>query len=156
MAPEDDRPFRKPHTVFFTSVTGRRVQTTAADFNAGTNRGTRVTNTAGGEVQLVTSAGRGIFTSAIFDPSRLAEWGAVSWTADVPPGTILVVETRSGDTAAPDENWSAWSAVTECQLVASPGARYLQYRVILRSTSTDLSPILSDISLPLDLRPRTH
>ena len=146
MAPEDDRPFRKPHTVFFTSVTGRRVQTTAADFNAGSNRGTMVTNTAGGEVQLAAFARRGIFTSATFDAGRVAEWGALSWTADVPAGTTLVVETRSGDTAAPDESWSAWTAATEGQPVSSPGARYLQYRLVLCFTSTDLSPVLYDIT----------
>ena len=84
------------------SVTGQWVQTTAADFNAGSNRGTTVTNTAGGEVHLAASALRGIFTSATFDAGRVAEWGALSWTADVPAGTTLVVETRSGDTAAPE------------------------------------------------------
>jgi len=128
------------------SVTGQWVQTTAADFNAGSNRGTTVTNTAGGEVHLAASALRGIFTSATFDAGRVAEWGALSWTADVPAGTTLVVETRSGDTAAPDESWSAWTAATEGQPVSSPGARYLQYRLVLCFTSTDLSPVLYDIT----------
>jgi hypothetical protein len=128
------------------AISGQWVQTTAADFNAGSNSGTTVTNTSGGEVQLATSSLSGIFTSAVFDAVRLVTWGSASWTADVPAGTSLIVETRSGNTATPDDSWSAWTAVANGQTVTSPAARYFQYRLKLTSTSASLTPVVSDIT----------
>jgi hypothetical protein len=64
----------------------------------------------------------------------------------VPAGTTLAVETRSGNTATPDSSWSAWAAVANGQAVASPGTRYLQYRLTLTSNSTSVTPVLFDIT----------
>jgi hypothetical protein len=135
-------------TATFTNVslTGKWVQTTAADFNSGTTSGTVLTNNSGGEVQLAAGSLNGTFTSAIFDASRLVTWGTASWTATVPAGSTLIVETRSGNTATPDGSWSAWAAVANGQAVASPGARSLQYRVTLTSNSTSVTPVLLDIT----------
>ena len=33
------------------------------------------------------------------------------WSADVPAGTTLQIQTRSGDTTEPDRTWSVWSLV---------------------------------------------
>jgi hypothetical protein len=130
----------------FTTGAGQWVQTTAADFAAGSGSGTAVTNTSGGEVQLAASSLSGIFASIVFDATRAATWGTASWTANVPAGTTLTVETRSGNTATPDSTWSAWAAVANGQAVASPAARYLQYRLKLTSTSLSLTPVLFDIT----------
>jgi hypothetical protein len=128
----------------FTTGTGQFVQSAAADFNAGTHSGTMTISSGG--VQLASGSLSGIFTSAILDATRLAIWGTASWTANVPSGTTLVVETRSGNTATPDNTWSAWAAVLSGQTVASPSARFLQYRVKLTSTSSSLTPALFSIT----------
>jgi hypothetical protein len=128
------------------SVTGLWRQTTVADFIAGTQDGTLVTNTSGGEVQLASGATNGTFTSSVFDATRAAVWGTASWTANVPAGTTLTVQTQSGNTATPDGTWSDWSNVADGGTVSSPGARYLQYRVIFTTNTPDVTPVLFDIN----------
>jgi hypothetical protein len=130
----------------FTTGTGQWVQTSVADFSAGTQSGTVVTNTSGGEVQLASGVLNGTFTSTIFDATRNATWSTVSWTASVPAGTTLTVQTRSGNTATPDSTWSQWTTVTNGAAVPDPSARYRQYRVIFTSTTAGLTPILFDIT----------
>jgi hypothetical protein len=88
----------------------------------------------------------GTFTSAVFDAGRSAAWGTARWTANVPAGTTLIVQTRSGNTAAPDGSWSAWATAGNGGAVASPGGRYLQYRVLLVTTDPSLTPVLGDIA----------
>ena len=72
--------------------------------------------------------------------------GAASWTAIVPSGTMIAVQTRGGDTATPRGSRSGWSSVRNGGPVATPGARYLQYRVILSTTDAPLTPMLIAIS----------
>ena len=42
------------------------------------------------------------------DAGTVATWGVIRWRAASRPGEVEVV-TRSGNTATPDETWSAWS-----------------------------------------------
>jgi hypothetical protein len=128
------------------SVTGSWRQTTVADFIAGTQSGTMVTNTSGGEVQLASGATNGSFTSAAFDATTAAVWGTASWTAMVLAGTTLTVQTRSGNSATPDGTWSDWSNVDNGGTVSSPAARYFQYRVIFTTNTLGVTPVLFDIT----------
>ena len=88
----------------------------------------------------------GEFVSGVFDASRLATWSTASWSASLPAGTALIVETRSGDSAAPDLAWSGWTAVANGAAVASPAGRYLQYRVRLTTIDTSVTPVLTSIT----------
>jgi titin len=128
------------------AVTGQWVQTTAADFNAGTNSGTQVTNASGGEVQLAAASLNGTFTSVVFGAALPANWGTATWTANVPANTTLTVQTRSGNSPSPDATWSAWTTVANGQTVSNPAGRYFQYRLILTSTSASQTPVLFDIT----------
>ncbi len=73
------------------------------------------------------------------------------------PGQVQV-STRSGNTATPDETWSAWSkpyTTAEGEQIASPNARYLQWRATL-TTDNAPSPVLTSVTaayLPRNLRP---
>jgi hypothetical protein len=96
-------------------------------------------------VRVLNYPASGTFTSAVFDATRQATWGTVSWAAQLPPGTTIIVETRSGNTATPDASWSAWAAATNGSTVASPSARFLQYRVRLETTSPLVTPLFEDI-----------
>ena len=63
--------------------------------------------------------------------------GANDWqtltvqTARRPAGTAITFQTRSGDTRQPDATWSAWQNVGAGGAIASPNARYIQYRATL-------------------------
>jgi len=87
----------------------------------------------------------GTFTSSVFDAGRLATWGTASWTANLPAGTTVVVQTRSGNTATPDGTWSGWTTVTNGGQVSSPSGEFLQYRVLLTTSNPTVTPTLISI-----------
>ncbi|MDQ7780877.1 MAG: hypothetical protein RDV41_14365 [Planctomycetota bacterium] len=82
-----------------------------------------------GALYSVTAAtpAKGAYISEVKDTKFRSRWGNMSWSAK----GKLTMQTRSGNTAVPDETWSQWSeAVAESPApVASPPARYLQFRV---------------------------
>src|SRR4030095_5813061 len=74
-------------------------------------------------------------------------------------GTKIEIATRSGNTRTPDETWSNWSpgyTQAEGSAIASPRARYLQWRAVLTGARAD-APLLTSVTaayLPRNLRPR--
>ena len=50
----------------------------------------------------------GSYESDIRDAATVASWGAIRWRAAANGGRVEM-STRSGNTAAPDDTWSAWS-----------------------------------------------
>jgi hypothetical protein len=83
------------------------------------------------------AACEGTYTSSVFDAKRPANWGLIDWQATVPKGSQLQVQTRSGESPDPDDgSWGAWSAPYDHpgqQALASPPARYLQYRLVTQT-----------------------
>jgi hypothetical protein len=100
---------------------------------------------------------RGTYESDVRDAGTVASWGVVRWRASARPGQVQV-STRSGNTATPDETWSAWSkpyTIAEGEQIASPNARYLQWRASLSAENAP-SPVLTSVTaayLPRNLRP---
>ncbi len=88
----------------------------------------------------------GTFVSSVFNALQAVNWGTATWSANVPAGTTLTVLTRSGNTATPDSSWSAWTAVSNGGSVASPSGQYLQYVVILTTTTPGLTADLTSIT----------
>jgi sugar lactone lactonase YvrE len=104
-------------------------------------------------------ATRGTYDSEVRDAGTVATWGAIRWRASARPGEVELT-TRSGNTAMPDETWSEWSkpyTSPEGDPIASPNARYLQWRAILKSeTAAGAGPVLTSVTaafLPRNLRP---
>jgi sugar lactone lactonase YvrE len=104
-------------------------------------------------------ATQGTYDSDVRDAGTVATWGAIRWRASAKPGEIEI-HTRSGNTATPDETWSAWSkpyTTPEGDPIASPNARYLQWRAVLKSeTAAGPGPVLTSVTaafLPRNLRP---
>jgi sugar lactone lactonase YvrE len=102
---------------------------------------------------------RGTYDSDVRDAGTVATWGAIRWRASAKPGEVEL-HTRSGNTAMPDETWSAWSkpyTSAEGDPIASPNARYLQWRAVLKSdTAAGAGPVLTSVTaafLPRNLRP---
>ncbi len=85
----------------------------------------------------------GTFTSSAFNATRTATWGVASWTANLPAGTTMVIETSS---SADGTNWSTWSAVSNGGTVSSPAGQYLRYRVTFTTTDPTVTPTLLDIT----------
>lgn len=105
-----------------------------------------------------TRATRGTYESDVKDARMVSSWGSISWRATTPPGTTVELFTRSGNTRTPDEAWSDWSGpyqAFEGSPIASPKARYLQWRVVL--TGDAATPLLTSVSaayLQRNVRPK--
>jgi sugar lactone lactonase YvrE len=85
----------------------------------------------------------GSYESAVFDAKAAATWGRIWWQS---AGNVQI-QTRSGNTEKADETWSAWSNVnteTRSGQIASPKARYLQWRAVLRSGA---NTVLNEVSV---------
>src|SRR6266545_403877 len=103
------------------------------------------------------AARRGTYESDVRDAGTVASWGVIRWRATAAPGEVTV-STRSGNTATPDDTWSAWSKAYSNaggEQIASPNARYLQWRAVLAMNGTQ-APVLTSVTtayLPRNLRP---
>ena len=86
----------------------------------------------------------GTYESSVLDAKATAAWGRIWWRS---AGNVQI-QTRSGNTEKADETWSSWSSVyadPRGAQIASPKARYLQWRAVLRSGSTP--PSLSEVNV---------
>jgi hypothetical protein len=95
-------------------------------------------------------AGSGTYQSAALDAGRPARWGAIRWQARAPSGTEVLVQTRSGDTADPDDRWSDWSPpyqTADGEGLASPRGRFIQYRLTLKSTRPEATPTVEQVQM---------
>ncbi|MDA1093283.1 MAG: WD40 repeat domain-containing protein [Acidobacteria bacterium] len=112
-----------------------------------------------GKVVRLTAAvaERGTYLSEVRDAETVATWGTLSWRGATPGGSRIEISTRSGNTEVPNATWSEWSAPSEDPTgtaIASPNARYLQWRAAL--IAGDAAPSLTSVSaayLPRNLRP---
>ncbi|MFN0124213.1 MAG: hypothetical protein ACKV2V_27250 [Blastocatellia bacterium] len=104
------------------------------------------------------TAASGTYTSAARDAVTSGTWGRISWIAD---GEVEL-QTRSGNTAAPDSTWGEWSAVYKTNdsgrdgvAITSPRARYLQWRATLKKGAA-AAPRLREVTvswLPRNVAP---
>ncbi|HEV7843134.1 MAG TPA: hypothetical protein VGO69_05520, partial [Pyrinomonadaceae bacterium] len=90
----------------------------------------------------------GTFESAVRDTKLVSSWGRIWWQGQ---GSIEL-QTRSGNSERPDMTWSDWSTpYTDPRgaQIASPRARYIQWRARLRSVGTVGTPQarLEDVSI---------
>jgi hypothetical protein len=92
----------------------------------------------------------GTLTSPVLDAKLMSHWGTLTWRADLPARTGVGVAVRSGNVAEPDDTWSDWSAEQsdpETARVLAPRARFLQYRVTLRTEDPAVSPALRSLTI---------
>jgi hypothetical protein len=100
----------------------------------------------------------GSFESEVFDVEAFTYWGRLSYHG---AAQGVKFETRSGNLNTPQKNWSAWSAVALADRrgrVASPSARFLQYRATLAQNadlawvdiayqSKNIAPVIEQIEI---------
>jgi hypothetical protein len=98
----------------------------------------------------------GSYRSRVLDAGGASRFGRISWDVRTSPGSAVSVETRTGNSEEPDDTWSDWVAAAADAAIASPAARFLQWRAILRSDGS-ASPELASLEaayLPVNLAPR--
>jgi sugar lactone lactonase YvrE len=74
----------------------------------------------------------GVLESDVFDAGAFSYWGRLS-TEGANSGSVMF-ETRSGNLNRPQKNWSEWAKLNNGR-VASPPARFLQYRATVAGAS---------------------
>jgi hypothetical protein len=102
---------------------------------------------------------QGTIESDVFDASTFSEWGRLSFESKLHGGQVALT-TRSGNLDQPQKNWSAWSAPIadgKGARMASPPARFVQWKATLTADSSGHSPELESVSvayLPKNVEPR--
>ncbi|MBI4578090.1 MAG: hypothetical protein HY718_00215, partial [Planctomycetes bacterium] len=96
-------------------------------------------------------APKGTLTSKALDAGQIVKWGRIKWDAGVPTGTHLTVATRTGNVSDEESDaWDEWSPemdATMSQQIASPGARFLQYRLTFEATDTTKTARLTRLNV---------
>jgi predicted outer membrane repeat protein len=125
------------------------VDTTAADFSAGTAGDCVVDNTIGdGAVRLnIPTSTSCVFTSRVLNAGTLVDWLNLTATTTLPAGTSVGFEARSGNTPSPDVSWTNWQAASGT--ITNPGSQYLQYRATLSTTDSGQTPVLENVTINL-------
>ncbi len=123
------------------------LQSDASQISTIRSQGTNLYATSSNEGRLfqigAEERAEGTYESAVFDAKAAATWGRIWWQSS---GSVEI-QTRSGNTEKADETWSAWSTITtgaRSAQVASPKARYLQWRSVLRSGP---NTVLNEVSV---------
>jgi hypothetical protein len=101
-----------------------------------------------------TPAATGSYESDVRDAESVATWGTISWRGTVPGGGDVKLFTRTGNSAAPDDTWSAWSTAYrrgEGEQIVSPKARYLQWKIELTG-SGGASPVITSVTIAYQQR----
>jgi hypothetical protein len=96
----------------------------------------------------------GSLESEVLDVGSFSLWGRLQFEAS---GNGVTFQTRSGNLERPQRNWSAWAALNNGR-VASPAARFLQWKVTLSPTGAN-SPELKWVDVayqPKNLPPRVE
>ncbi|MEO7508729.1 MAG: PQQ-binding-like beta-propeller repeat protein, partial [Pyrinomonadaceae bacterium] len=90
----------------------------------------------------------GTYESPVRDAKLAAAWGRIWWQGD---SGLIELSTRSGNTERPDATWSDWSAAyrdAQGTQIASPRARFIQWRATLRSAARGGAvPQLDDVNI---------
>jgi hypothetical protein len=95
-----------------------------------------------GQVLKLEARTQGAFLSSVLQTPAVARWGQLDIHIKTLKGQTVVVESRSGNTAIPDDTWGGWKtlSVDGAELTSAP-ATFAQFRVRMTGTATS-SPIL--------------
>jgi hypothetical protein len=99
---------------------------------------------------LHSPAQRQAYESGVRDAGVTARWGLIRWYGETPGKSRLLMQTRSGNTAFPDDTWSPWSTMYAAdfgQQIDSPAARCIQYRALFVAAPDSPPPTLDRVEL---------
>ena len=93
---------------------------------------------------------KGVLESSLHVTEVYPKWGEIDWNARTPPGTSISFQVRLLDSP----NSSTWShtLTSPCSLrgILDDGYKYIQYRAILETSNTGISPTLYDVTITWD------
>lgn len=91
----------------------------------------------------------GEYTSDVLDAKTISTWGKLDFEGQTPAGTILQIQTRSGNSFEPNSLWSDWSPPIQKleEQILSPKARYVQIKVLFKAPAGNASPTLNRVAL---------
>jgi sugar lactone lactonase YvrE len=100
----------------------------------------------------------GSYLTPAVDAGAVAEWGRLSWGAELPRGTGLRLFARSGNTDEPDATWTDWVELEGDGAVGVetpvPATRWFQARAELTASKSGESPLLRHLELYFQPRNR--
>lgn len=130
-----------------------------ADWEAGMLKNGLVTNNDNGELRLDSGASQAVFESGLQPLDFQANAISAIWRANVPQGTSVLLEVRTGPSG---ENLSPWrvlvagdsrssgkdpSYALEDVIALAEGTEFLQFRATLNSNVPNASPELQEVNL---------
>ena len=118
-----------------------------AQWRMGDASGLVVGRRGDGELRLGASQNSGTYLSRLLDIDQMVTWKRAVLDADVPAGTSLTVQVRTGSTSTPDNSWTPWTDIDASGAALPDGvkaSRYLQYRLRLTG-SAGATPVVRAI-----------
>jgi len=90
--------------------------------------------------------GNSSFTSRAIDFGIAAAFGKISWNSSEPAGTNVTLQTR---TSADASSWSEFISYVDKagQNITSASNRYIQFRALLNTTNSSLTPNISSVTI---------
>ncbi len=96
-------------------------------------------------------APQGQYESDLIDARQPANWGTLQLDADLPEGCKVFVSSRSGNVSdVNDPTFSAWTdpvQVVEPTQLKCPLGRFCQYRLTVKSTTGQATPLIREIAV---------
>jgi hypothetical protein len=93
-------------------------------------------------------ATEGTLESKILKGAPIADWGRAYLVADLPTGTNVELQFRTGSTETPDVTWAPWSPpLRSGERPVLPPARFAQFRLRLGSTRGGATPTVETVSV---------
>ncbi len=92
---------------------------------------------------------QGTFEAPVHDAGTVARWGRMNWLLEDPSTGRVTFQTRSGNSARPDRTWSDYADVVGdagMGAVASPNARYIQWRATLGGAAGK-TPVIEEVAV---------
>lgn len=93
----------------------------------------------------------GIFTSQILDAGAETNWTTINWEEGKPPGTVILLYTRTGNTQNPSSGqWSGWSSAyreSSGENITSPANKYIQYTAVLVTFDLEVTPRFKSVTI---------
>ncbi len=95
--------------------------------------------------------------SGYLESSRLylgcdPHWGYLTWEGETPPGTEIAFQIRASDAYSNPGPWSdTLFAPTSLEGILADSSSYLQYRVILTTTDSEVTPVLQSVEITWDV-----
>lgn len=119
------------------------LQTDASQISTIRSAGTSLIATSSNQGSMFRFGGdsaEGTYESAVLDAKGSATWGRIWWRSS---GNVTI-QIRTGNTEKAEETWSAWStALTDPKgaQIASPKAKYIQWRAVLKVAGASLNEV---------------